>query len=169
MHALHRQRTVDAIRSTSHYRDMFRRCRSPTGWLAFPLCSSKLNKHTNTGKKNMRTKTSAALLFFAAIGAAAAEETGNATDKNAPSCIDVVVNGERIPPYACLTQKLMPKETSKPPSASEMASQGIVNRPSNQLGLFNYAATSNRMGNTFGTSVYPQRPPATPAVPVFPR
>jgi hypothetical protein len=31
-------------------------------------------------------------------------------------------------------------------------------------------ALSNRMGNTFGTSVYPQRPPAqAPAMPVIPR
>ena len=47
-----------------------------------------------------------------------------------------------------------------------MGSEAIVQRPGNQLGVFNRAATSHRMGNTFGTSVYPQRPP--PVVPVLP-
>jgi hypothetical protein len=48
-----------------------------------------------------------------------------------------------------------------------MASEAIVQRPSNELGLFNRAATGHRMGNAFGISVYPQRPPAaTPAAPL---
>jgi hypothetical protein len=112
------------------------------------------------------------LLFFSlAVSAAPAwsAETDAASNENAASCIDVVVNGEHIPPYDCLTQKLMPKAGAKTQPTPEMPSQAIVGKPSNQLGLFNYTATSNRMGNTFGTSVYPQRPPAAPAVPVLPR
>ena len=35
----------------------------------------------------------------------------------------------------------------------------INKRPPNQVGLATPAATSTRMGNTFGTSVKPQRPP----------
>lgn len=34
----------------------------------------------------------------------------------------------------------------------------INKRPPNQMGLSTPAATSTRMGNTFGTSVKPQRP-----------
>ena len=34
----------------------------------------------------------------------------------------------------------------------------VHKRPPNQVGLATPAATSNRMGNTFGTSVKPQRP-----------
>lgn len=130
----------------------------------------------------MSVKTIAALLFFSSVcialptwsaeadtAAAVASPAATDTGKNAPSCIDVVVNGERIPSYDCLTQKLMPKDAPKPQPNPEMASQTIIGKPSNQLGLFNYTATSNRMGNTFGTSVYPQRPAPTPVAPVLPR
>ena len=90
---------------------------------------------------------------------------------DAGSCIEVEVNGEKTPSFACLTQKLRPaagvgKATPPPPA---LGSEAIILRPSNQLGLFNRAATSNRMGNTFGTSVYPQRPPPqVPATPMIP-
>lgn len=91
---------------------------------------------------------------------------------SADSCVEVVVNGERTPSYACLTQKLQP---TAPPRGADgaqpgLASEAITQRPSNQLGLFNQAATSHRMGNTFGTSVYPQRPPVVaPSSPLIPR
>lgn len=122
----------------------------------------------------MSLKTIASLLFFSCscltIPAWSAEaDTTDAANKKAASCIDVVVNGERIPAYDCLTQKLMPKDAGKSQPLPDMTSQTIAGKPSNQLGLFNYTATSNRMGNTFGTSVYPQRPPATPAAPVLSR
>jgi len=83
-------------------------------------------------------------------------------------CVEVTVNGERAPSYDCLTQKMRPP-ASAPRDADgtpQLASEAIANRPSNQLGLFNRAATGTRMGNTFGTSVYPQRPP--PVAPVSP-
>ena len=90
-------------------------------------------------------------------GAAATEPAQQSPAAGADSCVEVVVNGERTPSYSCLTQKLQPTEA-------------ITQRPSNQLGLFNQAATSNRMGNTFGTSVYPQRPPpVVPSSPLIPR
>jgi len=120
----------------------------------------------------MTVKRILPLLFFSLAGSAApawSAQPDAASDGSAASCIDVVVNGEHIPSYDCLTQKLMPKAGGKPQPTPEMTSQAIVGKPSNQLGLFNYTATSNRMGNTFGTSVYPQRPPAAPAVPVLPR
>ncbi len=89
---------------------------------------------------------------------------------DAASCIEVEVNGEKTPSFACLTQKLRPAadaQKNSPPPA--FGSEAIILRPSNQLGLFNRAATSNRMGNTFGTSVYPQRPPPqVPATPLIP-
>lgn len=116
------------------------------------------------------------LLLFVSVTTSshgwAAETVETVVDAKAgaASCIEVTVDGEKIPPYDCLTQKLMPKPGAKPsPDTPELASQGIINKPANALGLFNYATTSNRMGNTFGTSVYPQRPPATPAAPAFPR
>jgi hypothetical protein len=54
---------------------------------------------------------------------------------------------------------------------STLAAEAIAQRPSNQLGLYNEAATSHRMGNNpFGTSVNPQRPASpAPGAPVIPR
>ncbi len=103
----------------------------------------------------------AALLACGLCGAASAAG-------DADSCVEVTVNGERTPSYACLTQKLQPKAAARGPDDAQpgMASEAITQRPSNQLGLFNRAATGHRMGNTFGTSVYPQRPP--PVVPSSP-
>ncbi|MCR6476344.1 hypothetical protein NU688_09270 [Variovorax sp. ZS18.2.2] len=100
----------------------------------------------------------AALLACGLCGAAIAQE---ATGGN---CVEVTVNGERAPSYDCLTQKLQPKAPARGPDDAQpgMASEAIAQRPSNQLGLFNRAATGHRMGNTFGTSVHPQRPPPVP-------
>lgn len=98
----------------------------------------------------------AALACALAASAAAAAAPDNAE----ASCFDVEVNGQRAPSYGCLTQKLQPKPApGKMEGGPELASEAIVQRASNQLGLFNRAAMANRMGNTFGTSVYPQRPP----------
>lgn len=93
---------------------------------------------------------------------------------NEPSCAEVTVDGVRAPSFECLTQKLQPKPQVQPQGPGDaqpgLASEAIVLRPSNQLGLFNRAATSTRMGNTFGTSVYPQRPPQVqPALPLVTR
>lgn len=88
------------------------------------------------------------------------------------SCVEVVVNGERTPAYDCLTRKLAPTLPPRGPDdeAPGLASDAITQRPGNQLGLFNRAATGHRMGNTFGTSVYPQRPPpVAPTSPLLPR
>lgn len=105
-------------------------------------------------------------------GVAAAQDTAKATNAGVDSCAEVTVNGERTPSYECLTQKLQPKAPARGPEDAQpgMASEAIVQRPSNQLGLFNRAATGHRMGNTFGTSVYPQRPlPVVPASPLINR
>ncbi len=88
----------------------------------------------------------------------------------AAACVEVEVNGERAPSFSCLTQKLTPPaQKSAGTTERAMASEEIARRPSQQLGLFNRAATEHRMGNTFGTSVKPQRPPAyVPASPIIP-
>ena len=92
----------------------------------------------------------------------------------APSCVEVEVDGEKAPSYACLSQRLLPTASAARPATEQgLVSESIAQRPSNQLGVFNRAAAANRMGNTFGTSVYPQRPPAAmpaqPVLPVMPR
>jgi hypothetical protein len=86
------------------------------------------------------------------------------------SCMEVEVNGERAPSYTCLTEKLQPAASSgNPATLAGPRSEAIARQPSNQLGLFNRAATSHRMGNQFGVSVHPQRPPETPRGPIIPR
>lgn len=114
----------------------------------------------------------AALAACGLCGNAAAQAASQAGDAGVDSCVEVMVNGERTPSYACLTQKLSP--TAPPRGAGDappgMASEAITQRPSNQLGLFNRAATGHRMGNTFGTSVHPQRPPpVAPSSPLMNR
>lgn len=104
-------------------------------------------------------------VMLSVIGTGAAAQTPPSGGGEADgSCVEVVVNGERTPAYDCLTRKLAPTLPARGPddAAPGLASEAITQRPGNQLGLFNRAATGHRMGNTFGTSVYPQRPP--PAV-----
>ena len=110
----------------------------------------------------MRGWLNVVVIAAGSLGAAcpllAAEAPPPAGDATA-SCVEVEVNGMRAPSCPCLTQKLSPKPTpGQPPSEHKLASEAILARPSNALGLFNYSATSHRMGNTFGTSVTPQRP-----------
>ncbi|NUA31628.1 hypothetical protein [Cupriavidus basilensis] len=110
----------------------------------------------------MRGWLNAVVIAAGSLGAACpllAAEASPPTGEGTASCVEVEVNGMRAPSFPCLTQKLSPKPApGQPPSERKLASEAIVARPSNALGLFNYSATSHRMGNTFGTSVTPQRP-----------
>lgn len=90
-------------------------------------------------------------------------QPGAATDPpSSPACFDVEVNGQRAPAsFDCLSHKLRPPQPVRPAGegpAAPLAAESIVRRPSNQLGLFNRAATGHRMGNQFGRSAFPQRP-----------
>jgi len=73
------------------------------------------------------------------------------------ACIDTEVNGYRALSYDCLNQKMAPATTARP--APPVESEAVTQRPPNQMGLPTPATIGNRMGNTFGTSAYPQRPP----------
>lgn len=97
------------------------------------------------------------------LALAAAPLVGQAQPGAGPTdaCIEVEVDGQRAPAsFACLSQKLAPAAPAAPRAgaAEALASEAIVRRPSNQLGLFNRAATGHRMGNQFGRSAFPQRP-----------
>ena len=81
-----------------------------------------------------------------------------------PACIDVEVNGQRVPSYECMSARLAPTADRTAPPAAQLASERTATRPSNEIGLFNQAATHQRMGNTFGSSVHPQRPSTPPPV-----
>jgi hypothetical protein len=106
-----------------------------------------------------------ALCGLPVLSAAAADQPQAARADEEP-CVEAEVNGQRSQSFACLTQKLMPAKSPQAGAGganSMTASEEIARRPSNQIGLFNYSATSHRMGNQFGVSVFPQRPP--PPVP----
>lgn len=110
------------------------------------------------------------LIAVLACGATVADDTARrAVSQTATGCVEVEINGERTPAFDCLTQKLQPAPERRPPQPETPQAGEIVRRPGNQLGLFNQAATGHRMGNTFGTSVRPQRPdtppPASPLIP----
>ncbi|SDI01734.1 hypothetical protein [Janthinobacterium sp. YR213] len=111
------------------------------------------------------------LLACAALSAQADEHTV-VVKAAAPQkgCVEVEVNGQRTQSMSCLNEKLLPSSNTlnrQPPALS--GAEAIVQRPSNQLGLYNRAALEHRMGNAFGKSVTPQRPsPPPPASPLLP-
>lgn len=75
------------------------------------------------------------------------------------ACIETEVNGYRALSYDCLNQKMAPDARAKPGAATPgLESEAVTKRPPNQMGLPTPATIGNRMGNTFGTSAYPQRP-----------
>jgi hypothetical protein len=78
-----------------------------------------------------------------------------------PSCVDVQVQGERSLSFDCLNAKLKAdaeQPTDAPPTVTAKDSAG--NGAPNTVGTFSFTATSIRMGNSFGHSAIPQRPPA---------
>lgn len=111
------------------------------------------------------------LLACAALSAQADEHTV-VVKAAAPQkgCVEVETNGQRAQSISCLNEKLLPSSNTvnrPPPTLS--GAEAAVQRPSNQLGLYNRAALEHRMGNAFGKSVTPQRPPpAPPASPLLP-
>ncbi|RBH56557.1 MULTISPECIES: hypothetical protein [Pseudomonas] len=103
------------------------------------------------------SSTLTALLLLALSGSAlAAEPTAQPV-----GCIDVSVGGYKAPDYNCLSQQMSdPEQTQARQKNQEALNPDISKKAPNKLGLATPAATSVRMGNTFGTSVMPQRPPA---------
>ncbi|BAV74908.1 hypothetical protein PCAU_2699 [Pseudomonas chlororaphis subsp. aurantiaca] len=75
-------------------------------------------------------------------------------------CIDVSVGGYKAPDYGCLSKQMgnNPDGAKAEQKNQEAMQVPIHKRPPNQMGLSTPAATSTQMGNTFGTSVKPQRP-----------
>ncbi|WP_347900612.1 hypothetical protein [Pseudomonas purpurea] len=94
----------------------------------------------------------ACLLLISALPSAHAEEAKE-------GCVEVSVDGYKAPDYKCLSQQMGNAEGNTASQKNQQAMQVPINkRPPNQVGLATPAATSTRMGNTFGSSVKPQRP-----------
>lgn len=77
--------------------------------------------------------------------------------EEAAPCIEVLVNGERIPAWDCLQRKLAPA-TRPAKSAALPEAERLMQQPGNQLMQYNLEGTRQRMGDAFGRSVVPQRP-----------
>jgi len=77
-------------------------------------------------------------------------------------CVEVTVGGYKAPNYDCLSQQMgnNPDGAAAAQKNQEALNVPVNKRPPNQVGLATPAATGTRMGNTFRTSVKPQRPPA---------
>lgn len=94
----------------------------------------------------------AVALLMTGLSLAQAEES--------KGCVDVQVDGYKAPDYNCLSQQMgnNPDGARAAQKNQERLNVPIDKRPPSQMGLATPAATSTRMGNTFGTSVKPQRP-----------
>ncbi|WP_312703948.1 hypothetical protein [Stenotrophomonas lactitubi] len=80
-----------------------------------------------------------------------------AKQADAAPCIEVQVNGERIPAWDCLQRKLAPAENAAARPAPPEAER-LMRKSGNQLLQYNLEGTRQRMGDAFGHSVVPQRP-----------
>ncbi|VVE53248.1 hypothetical protein PCA20602_04854 [Pandoraea capi] len=123
-------------------------------------------------RQTLATTFAAALLAMASSLAVAADNAPRVDSATSASsragCVDVEVNGQRSPSYDCLTNQLQPASAPGAGRKPGLESEDIANKPGNQIGgQFNWSGTSQRMGNTFGSSATPQRPDAAPpAAPV---
>jgi hypothetical protein len=111
---------------------------------------------------NFFSSVAASALLMTGLSLAQAEEPGG--------CVEVSVGGYKAPDYNCLSQQM--GNNPEGAAAAQKNQQGmnvpINKRPPSQIGLATPAATSTRMGNTFGTSVKPQRPaPASGTSPLL--
>ncbi|WP_049413913.1 hypothetical protein [Stenotrophomonas maltophilia] len=96
-----------------------------------------------------------ALALLLALPSGRADEAKK--QEGAAPCIEVQVNGERIPAWDCLQRKLAPAtRPAKPPALPE--AERLMQQPGNQLMQYNLEGTRQRMGDAFGRSVVPQRP-----------
>lgn len=96
-----------------------------------------------------------ALALLLALPSGRADEAKK--QEEAAPCIEVLVNGERIPAWDCLQRKLAPA-TRPAKSAALLEAERLMQQPGNQLMQYNLEGTRQRMGDAFGRSVVPQRP-----------
>lgn len=103
------------------------------------------------------TPSRPALLLALALASPWAQAGQAARPADAAPCIEVQVNGERIPAWDCLQRKLAPApDSTARPDLPE--AERLMRKPGNQLLQYNLEGTRQRMGDAFGRSVVPQRP-----------
>lgn len=94
-----------------------------------------------------------------------------ALGEEVPACIEVTVGGYRTADYNCLSRQMGndPQAAAAAQRTQEALNVPVNKRAPNSIGLATPAATGVRMGNTFGTSVKPQRPPVPASPSPLPR
>lgn len=101
-----------------------------------------------------------AILAAAAAFSAMLVSAVDAAPSPAPgsTCVDVQIGNDRTPYLNCLNEELMKSVQREHGTPQPIAPLGATSSP-NQIGTFNEAAARQRMGNAFGISPIPQRPP----------
>ncbi len=113
------------------------------------------------------------ILAIAAFSTVASLCTASAAPGTAPTstCVDVQIGDDRTPYLNCLNEELQ-KSVQRERGIPQPAAPLSANSSGNQIGTFNEAAARQRMGNAFGISPVPQRPPkpvfVTPLLPGAP-
>ncbi|WP_198655002.1 hypothetical protein [Bordetella bronchiseptica] len=107
-----------------------------------------------------------ALLLFLPTHAVWGQDTPTPPERaESTGCVDVVVNGRAALSYDCLNQQLTPNVEGPGARTGTLESEAITQRGPNAMGLPNPATIGNRMGNQFGQSAFPQRPPTPHSAP----
>lgn len=103
----------------------------------------------------IRLQTAGLALLVALALPASAEQS--ASQKG---CIDVQVGQARALAYDCLTRQLQGSDLRARKGLQQQLDPQLQlqRKAPNQVGLATPAATSTRMGSSFGSSVVPQRP-----------
>ena len=100
------------------------------------------------------------IFVIAAFSTTASFCAASAAPGTAPTstCVDVQIGDDRTPYLNCLNEELQ-KSVKRERGTPQPAAPLSATSSSNQIGTFNEAAARQRMGNAFGVSPIPQRPP----------
>jgi len=82
------------------------------------------------------------------------------------ACVTDGADGKQTQDFNCLSERMAGTTAQRTPP-QVLGSEAITGRPPSALGLAHREATRQRMGNTFGISTTPQRPPAPAPAPPF--
>ncbi|MFP1680236.1 hypothetical protein ACLD02_16180 [Alloalcanivorax sp. C16-2] len=124
-------------------------------------------RHEPMGPRCLATALAGIALLATPAGAAPNDGVGN---DDAPPCITVEVNGQRALPYECLQEKMAPSQAGEQVrNRPRLNAESVINQSPNRSGQFSRSTLRNRMGNTFGQGVRPQRPARREAPPPLPR
>ena len=112
-----------------------------------------------------------ALLLFTALLplAVQAQEKVGSGHEDDHVCVDVRIGNESTGYLDCINAELrdVVAQQQGRQQVTQMAVQGSMPSAPSQVGVYNEAATRERLGTSFGNSVIPQRPSA-PVYSLFP-